>query len=132
MEHVFNHVDMTFMIDLILDLSAMVLGLSGLSVLSLLEVLVNLVNEQRLYVDISVHLGLRSASFDGLSIGCLVTFAESFAMLDLADGIFSLEIQVTMFRVDWFRVVVAVFSSMESLFVVVILRLLDQKVMQTG
>lgn len=33
---------------------------------------------------------------------------------------------------DWFRVMVAVFSAMESLFVVVILRLLDQEVMQKG
>lgn len=108
MEHVFNHVDMTFMIDLILDLSAVVLGLSGLPVVSLLglsglpvlsslEVLVNFIYKQRLDVDISVYLGLRSASFDGLSITCLVTFAESFAMLDLADGIFTLKIQVTMF-----------------------------------
>ena len=95
--HVFDHVDVTFMVNLILDLSAVVFGFSGLSVLSLLEVLVNLIYEQGLNVDISVHLGFGSASSDGLSIACLVTFAESFAMLDLVDGIFSLEIQVTMF-----------------------------------
>ena len=87
--HVFNHVDVAFMIDLILDLSAVVLGLSGLlPVLSLLEVVVNFIYEQRLDVDISVHLGCGSASLDRLSIACLVTFAERFAVFNLVGGLF--------------------------------------------
>ena len=98
--------------------------------MDLLKVVVNLFSIKWLNVDISVLPWAHFAALASSSIFNFVIFAESLSVFEFALGLLKLIAHMAMFSVHGLRVVVAALATVESLFMMMVLGLLDQEILE--
>ncbi len=97
-------------------------------VMNPLEVMVDLFSIKWLNVDISVLPWAHSAAFASFSIFNFLIFVGCFSVLEFTFGILNLIAQMAMLSVQWLRVVVARFTTVEGLLMMMVLGLLDKEI----
>ena len=98
--------------------------------MDLLKVVVNLFSIKWLNVDISVLPWAHFATLASSSIFNFVIFAKSLSMFEFALGLLKLVAHMAMFSVHGLRVVVTALTTVEGLFMMMVLGLLDQEILK--
>jgi hypothetical protein len=135
-----SEIDVTSVIDLVLHLSTtsdgLVVALKGLVVLPgvLLESVVRLrlFVEQWLDVDVTVHAGATQLALVLALVLLLVTLAEGLSVVEVGASGLLREVVLKLLGRGVLAVLVALLTSMESRVMLLVLRLLDQEVVQEG
>lgn len=97
-------------------------------VMNPLEVMVDLFSIKWLNVDISVLPWAHFAVLASFSILNFFVFSECFSVFEFTFGILNLIAQMAMLGVQWLSVVVAAFTTVEGLLMVMVLGLLDKEI----